>query len=105
MSGQTPSTPAQRCRRKIASLGLVALLVFGGGLLGCSGEANEICNKIYDDCAGAIVDEQGASISREACVRLFEERAAEDAAAVQLIADCVASTSCSEDLSACFSGS
>lgn len=104
MAGQDPSTPAHR-GHELASLALVALLVLSGGLLGCSGEANEICNKIYDDCAGAIVDEQGASISREACVRLFEERASENAEAVQTIAHCVANTSCSEDLKACFTGS
>lgn len=96
MSGQRPKT-----NRRIARLALAGLLALALPL-GCSGQANEICNRIYDDCGGALVDDQGASISREACVRLFEERAQEDAAKVQAIADCVAQTDCSEALTTCF---
>jgi hypothetical protein len=89
-------------RRRIVQFTLlVALGLFCVAGLACSDDSNEICNKIYDECAGALVDDQGGSISQEACIRQLDDLAGEQPETVQRIAGCVAQSAC-EALATCF---
>ncbi len=67
----------------------------------CGDDSNAICNKIYDECAGALVDDQGGSISREACIRQLDDLASEQPETVRRIASCVAENAC-DALAGCF---
>ncbi len=81
----------------------IALALFTISIAACAGDSNEICDKIYGDCAGALVDDQGRSISREACVRHFDRLMTDQSEVVAEAAECVKKTTCAE-LSICFKG-
>ena len=77
------------------------LLLLFGSVTACGGDANEICQKIYGECGGALVDDQGGSISQETCIRQLDDLAGEQPERVQRLATCVAETAC-ESLDSCF---
>jgi len=84
---------------------LLALTVAAlAGVAACGDDASVICDKVYETCAGALVDSQGLSISRESCIRLFDDLAAENGSQVSQIANCAEKAACSA-LAACFAGS
>lgn len=93
---------APRRRTRIVQLALCAALVLATAApLACGDDANAICSKIYDECSGALVDDQGGSISEEACIRQLDDLASEQPETVQRIASCVAESAC-DGLATCF---
>lgn len=77
---------------------LIAILI---SFWSCQNESNAICDKIYEDCSGALVDEQGRSISALSCVSYFEEKEKDEPGLFNVFSDCIQNSSC-EELSSCF---
>jgi hypothetical protein len=69
--------------------------------IGCSEAADPICNRLYDDCRGALLDKDGAAVSKERCLRILNKLADEQSEQFAQLERCFESSSC-DDLAACF---
>ncbi|MBW2734243.1 MAG: hypothetical protein JRH20_17785, partial [Deltaproteobacteria bacterium] len=68
---------------------------------GCGGDTDEACAKIYETCHGALLNEDGTSLSEESCIRKMDALSRSDASRAESLFQCLADTAC-DGLAGCF---